>query len=289
MQATIEQRARISTMPPAPTLPGSATLLRRTFRPKALGGRSYTLTLFDSGAPHPAGGFWLAWRLYQHDPSMGRRGRLLFAGADQEPPSAPDGLLDAARAIMERLTVRPGDLAGPDDPTALYSPDQLAFAVRDAAPLREAVRQRLGWRAGVPFNLRADLEATYSSKTLATPAGRRHRCELGVLRVEADSKQEARQLLAAGVLGQCSAEPELEVGQRTRDVYALWPLGTEWVIQLIHPNQADVVGQRQQFTAANREAARERFRVMVAMREALPAVHPAPTQRRHRASARAVA
>lgn len=255
-----------SSHPPAPAM----SVFRRTFRPGGKDGASYTLSLFDSGAPHPEGGCWLGYRLHRHDPKGPRRGLLLFAGADQPPPREGDGedLTTAARDVLERLTLVPGDLA--PDPTDGYGPEQLAFAIREARTLRELVRTRLGWRPEVPFNPRADLEATYTSRALLE-GGRRHRASTGVVTVEGTTRRAVAAALLHALGHHACAEPEFLVGA-SGNVYALCPHGAQWAIYVV--TAANVVTKPVQFEAATPTAARVAFEGTVQRLEAAPKRRP---------------
>jgi hypothetical protein len=283
LSISAEARARLTTIPPASMAPTpSPAVFRRTFRPYGRGGASFTLSLFDSGAPHPAGGQWLGYRLHHHSPGGPRRGALLFAGADLPPPEDGD-LAVAARDVLERLTVRPGDLT--PDPTAGYNPDQLTFAVRDAQALREVVRSRLGWRPEVPFNPRADLEAfaAYSSRALQE-GGRRHRVRVGVVQAEGATRRAAVEALAAALGNHCSVEPEFIVGPYTSHVYALVPHGADWALYVVEPETRHV-SPPARFGASSVDEARAAFDGAVQRMEA----RHAPPKRYARPSARAQA
>ena len=272
LSLTAELRARVSTPPPflAPTTPGAElSVFRRTFRPGGNGAASYTLTLFDSGAPHPEGGSWLGYRLHRHDPGGPRRGTLLFAGADQPPPREEEGgdLTMAARDVLERLTRVPGDSA--PDPTDAYSPEQLAFALREARQLREAVRQRLGWRPEVPFNPRADLGelglAHHTSRALSK-GGRRHRARVGIVEAEGPTRRAAAEALFRAIGNHCSAEPDFWVGPHSGNVYCLLPAGALWAVHCV--TRDGVVTKPAMFEASSFDSAQRSFESAIQRLEA---------------------
>ncbi len=289
LSLTQELRARVSTPPPfrAPTdrpeAPQSA--FRRTFRPYGKDGPSYTLSLYDSGAPHPAGGAWLGYRLHRHDPKGPRRGALLFAGADLPPPreEGSEDLTTAARDVLERLTLVPGDLT--PDPTDQYSPEQLAFALREARALRESVRGRLGWRPEVPFNPRADLGElglAHHTSRAKHAGGREHRARVGIVEASGPTRRAAAEALFRAIGNHCAAEPEFWVGPHSGNVYALVPAGALWAVHCI--TQAGVVTKPALFEASCLDSAQRSFEAAIQRLEATYGPRRRPSARAPRAA-----
>jgi len=228
-------------------------------------GPSFTLSLYDTGIPHPGGGTWRGFRFYQHHKGM--KSGVLFQGTE-----APGR--DPIPSILDRLTRAPGDT--PDESTADASPDQLTFLLQHAPAVRREAARRFAWDVKTA-NLRADLEVVYQARHLRGP-GARHRMTLGVLTAQGATKAEARESLISQIGHQVSAVPVFRVGALTGLVYARYPHGEDTVLQTVDPRRPEApLGDSLRFKAANQRDAEEIAETMIA--EAERRAPPAPPSR----------
>lgn len=254
----------MTTLPPPPMLPSDipatpkgARMLRRRF--VLPDGSSCTLTLVDehSGAVGP---LTARYRLTHHAKDV-RHGKVVFEGSAVREPDPEDTAVN----LLRMLTVRPGE-AG-DERLGSYTPGQLEWCMHYAEPLRLAAAARMGWGDPSDATVHADLSVIAQVRA-ELKAGARYRMRLGVLDVSARTKREVKAALAAAVSGQCSTTPAVRVGATTQDVYVMYPLGTEYVLQLVHPRRQErPLGVSERYEAPSVEAALGILDATVAKRE----------------------
>lgn len=235
---------RTTTLPPPPAVPTTIApnargrrVLRRRF---VLADRSsVSITLAEVGEHEP-----LRYRLTRALPGV-KAGATVFAGHVERGPT-PD---DTAEALLQRLLVLPGEPG--DERLSAYSPDQLAWVLKHATELRVVTAARLGWSAGAEMLVGTDV-AVIAETRADLRASERYRLRFGVINVQARTKAGARAALAEALGAHCSMPPAVRVGARTRDVYLLYPLGKEFVFQLVHPGRVGrEVGQSTRFEASS--------------------------------------
>jgi hypothetical protein len=167
-----------------------------------------------------------------HHPKDVRHGKVIFEGSVAREPDPED----TAVSLLRGLTVQPGE-AG-DDRLGSYSPAQLDWCMHYAHDLRAAVAARLGWSDASEATIRAELDVV-SEVRAELRAGARYRLRLGVVEVSAHTQREAKATLAAAIGAQCATTPAVRVGSTTSDVYVMYPLGLEYVVQLVHPRRPE--------------------------------------------------
>lgn len=224
---------RATVIPPSPS--GRQQLRRRFNLPD---NSSCTLTLSVSDTPSS-----YRYRITHHEPGT-RHGRTIFAGLWPVGVDPEDTAADLLRAVV----VRPG-MPG-DELVSSFTPDQLAWVLHYAEPVRALMTARLGWSDPEAETLSAGLEVVAEVRATLR-ASTRYRYSLGILSVSGRTKRETRAALAAAVGAQCSTAPAVRVGPRSRDVYIMYPLGLEYVLQLVHPAAAEPVGLAQRYSATS--------------------------------------
>lgn len=277
-----------STLPPPPHVP-------TTIAPNARGRRvlrrrfiladhsSVSLTLAELSEAEP-----LRYRMTHHLPGTKAGATVTVFAGSVEREATPD---DTAEALLQRLLVLPGEPG--DERLGAYSPDQLAWVLKHATELRVVTAARLGWSPPAEMLLATDV-AVIAEVRADLRASERYRLRFGVIQVQARTKAGARAELARALGAHCSMPPAVRVGARTRDVYLLYPLGKEFVFQLVHPGRPGrELGQSTRFEASSAAQALAILDSTVEHREvdakakakAVP-LPPPPTSRPPRAAAR---
>ncbi len=225
----------------APT-PNAVHLLRRTLRPYGTGNLVVTLSLWDTGNEHPQGGNWLTYRLYSSMPGSGKRTEIVFEGTTA-PAMDPD---DVAVRLIDRLTRRPGDEGTEEE---AWTPTQLDWVLHHGRAVREVAVNRLAWSIPTAQQLRAGFDVVYA-KRVDPRAALRHQYSSGVVMAAARTKTEAKTAFARAVGGQLSSLPVFRVGVNSRQVYALYPHGADWVLQVVDPTRPQApLGESVRFQA----------------------------------------
>jgi hypothetical protein len=263
-------------MPSVAPNPAATHLLRRTIRPYGKGQITVTLSLWNSGIPCPDAASdlpgvqnWIVYRLYAHMPR--KKAQIVFEGADQPPQADMD---DVAVNVLDRLTRLPGDPGAEDES---WTPEQLDFVLKHGRALRIAATERLAWSMPSPAQLRLGFEVIYTRRA-DTRANFRHHYSAGVLGVAARTKTEAKAAFGQAIGSHLSALPEFRVGAVSKEVYALYPHGTDWVIQVIDPTKPQApLGESLRFAAATSEEAKGILTQVQGKRESTrPVVVPEP-------------
>lgn len=252
-----------TTLPPPPRLPsdipatpkGAKRLRRRFTLPDE---SSCTLTLVDEH--HGAVGPLTARYKLTHHPKGTRHGLTVFEGSVARAPDPED----AAVELLRTLTVRPGEPG--DERLSAYTPAQLSWCMHFGEALRKSAAARLGWSDATEATIHADLDVVAMVRA-ELKAGSRYRYRLGVLEVAARTQRAAKAALAAAVGAQCAITPAVRVGEVTRDVYLMYPLGTEFVLQLIHPKRINPIGVAERYEAPSSTEALAILDATVAKRE----------------------
>lgn len=226
---------RHSILPPTVTV-APRQLLRRTFHPYGKEGASFSIVLRDG----PAGS---SYQLTAREPGV-KKPRTVFDG----PAVLSADLDETAASILDVLTRAPGDDESHD--FSQYTPPQLDWAVQHAHALRQLVGARLAWQDS-KVDLRSDLEATYSRRALGEL---RHRFRFGIVDVAARTKRDAKAGCSDAIRNQCSATP-IFGKNGMGELYALFPRGAEWVIQVLQPGSQDWLGDVHTFAARTPEEA----------------------------------
>lgn len=241
------------------SLIGSIHLGRYVLRPDGPKGISFTLSMYDTGIPDGTGGTWIGYRLYQRPPDGDRKGSVLFENRLQAPTPTKDPA-DLAKLILDTLAVGPGDIS--PDPTESYTPEQLAWATKWGAKVRQAAKEKFGWMDKDLKPLRADfLDITYKHRD-DYKAHKRHQMNTGVIQVSARTKREAVADLRAAIQNHISALPQFKVGEVSKQVYCLFPHGAEQVIQVVRPQHPESpLGDSLRFKAKDLEDAKRTFGV----------------------------
>lgn len=285
------------TIPPSALVLGAHHLRRYVIRPygrkpAAMPAVSVTLSLWNTACPSAGPGTtpFIGWRLYVQDPSLpgaSRRGIVVWE-ADNYIPAPDQDVTDIAVAIFEHVTTRPGDkCATPVDHTQ-WTPAQLDFAIRHGIATRAEARRRLARSPEELTPLRTDLEVQYSKRKdlgARDAVEPRHWLRFGLVSANGHTKREAQDALNAAIANHVSHKPEFRV--RNGNVYALLAEGSEYVIQVIHPDRPDApLGDVLRFQAKDVQEAAVVFDGMLA-RLGAPAVPALPQTPRKRPAARA--
>jgi hypothetical protein len=238
---------------------GATHLGRYVLRPDGKDGIAFTLSMYDVGIPTGDGGTWVGYRLYQRTPDGDRKGTVLFESRTVPPTPSRDPA-DLAKVILDTLAAGPGDLS--PDPTESYTPEQLEFATKWGAKVREVAKQKFGWSDDDVRKLRADLDITYSRRE-DVKAHSRHQMRTGVIEVKARTKREAVAEMREAIRNHTAAIPQFRVGPVSKQVYALYPHGAEMVIQTVRPQHPEApLGDSMRFRAKDLAEAKRTFQVI---------------------------
>jgi len=242
-----------------PSLIGASHLGRYVIRPDGPKGIAFTLSMYDTTIPSGDGGTWVGYRLYQRAPNGDRKGTVIFEDK-LVPPGPTKDPADLAKVILDTLAAGPGDLS--PDPTEHYSPEQLAWATKWGAAVRKAAKEKFGWSDDEVRELRADLSMVYNRRE-DLKAHSRHQLRTGVIEVKARTKREAVAEMREAIRNHVSAIPQFQVGSVSRQLYCLYPHGSEMVIQTLRPQYpGSLLGDAMRFKARDLEEAKHTFDVV---------------------------
>lgn len=224
------------TILPTSTFAAPRMLLRRTFHPYGKEGPAFSVTLRDSREGPE-------YLFTQRNPGT-KAPMPLFQGR----VVLSSDLDETAAEVLEILTRAPGD----DTHTNFqeYTPEQLDFAVQHGRILRQVVGERLAWNEA-KVNPRMDLKLEYKKRKIGDL---RHRFRSGVVDVSARTRKEGKEAFEDAVRNHLSALPSF-ARNASGSVYALFPRGSEWVIQPLHPGDRELLGEPHLFAARSPEEA----------------------------------
>ena len=228
-------------MPTSIVPPGMTRLPRYVLFPYGPHRTSFTLALYGAGFGVTA------YRLTMREAG---KSRPIFAGTVQTHDR--QDWIAIAGEIIKAVSVRPGDTPGED--SATLTPEQLEVVLHHGPALRAAAARRFGWTPAESKPLRADLEATLTSR--ATSRGKRtHAATIGVVHAEGPTKRAALVALREGIVNHVSSVPVFRASRDLTRVIALYPVGSRFDAVELHPGRQDPIGVRHALPAKDMRAA----------------------------------